>query len=104
MILINNFPETLWAYKCTPQTTTGETPFNLTYGMDAMIPVEIGELKIRQESQDLKINEECLKTELDLLEELRNKAKIRDETVKRIATIRYNATIIPRSFNKNDLV
>jgi len=36
-------PEMLWAYKCMPQTTTGETPFNLTYGTDAMIPVEVGE-------------------------------------------------------------
>jgi len=24
--------EVLWAYQCTPQTTTQETPYNLTYG------------------------------------------------------------------------
>ncbi|XP_027362569.1 uncharacterized protein LOC113870170 [Abrus precatorius] len=28
-------PEILWAYRCTPQTTTKETPFRLTYGTDA---------------------------------------------------------------------
>jgi len=33
--------EILWAYRCTSQTTTGETPFNLTYGTNAMIPVEV---------------------------------------------------------------
>nr|KYP37331.1 Transposon Ty3-I Gag-Pol polyprotein [Cajanus cajan] len=36
-------PEVLWAYRCTPQSTTQETPFRLVYGSDAMIPVEIGE-------------------------------------------------------------
>ncbi|XP_020239391.1 uncharacterized protein LOC109818355 [Cajanus cajan] len=34
--------EVLWAYRCTPQSTTQETPFRLTYGVDAMIPVEVG--------------------------------------------------------------
>ncbi|XP_019423037.1 PREDICTED: uncharacterized protein LOC109332507 [Lupinus angustifolius] len=33
----------LWAYRTTPHSTTGESPFNLTYGAEAMIPVEIGD-------------------------------------------------------------
>ncbi|XP_019415399.1 PREDICTED: uncharacterized protein LOC109326930 [Lupinus angustifolius] len=33
----------LWAYRTTPHSTTGESPFNLTYGVEAIIPVEIGE-------------------------------------------------------------
>jgi len=36
-------PEILWAYRCTLETSTGETPFNLTYGTDAMLPIEINE-------------------------------------------------------------
>jgi len=36
-------PQILWAYRCTPQTSTRETPFNLTYGTDAMLPIEINE-------------------------------------------------------------
>uniref|UniRef100_A0A151UDD1 Integrase catalytic domain-containing protein n=1 Tax=Cajanus cajan TaxID=3821 RepID=A0A151UDD1_CAJCA len=40
-------PEVLWAYQCTPQSTTKETPFLLTYGDDAMIPVEVGEPSFR---------------------------------------------------------
>ena len=38
--------EVLWVYQCTPQTTTQETPFSLTYGTEAMILVEIGELSL----------------------------------------------------------
>ncbi|XP_015943830.1 uncharacterized protein LOC107468967 [Arachis duranensis] len=33
----------LWSYRTTPQTTTGETPFRLTYGIEAVILVEIGD-------------------------------------------------------------
>ncbi|KAK4400291.1 hypothetical protein Sango_1135200 [Sesamum angolense] len=33
----------LWAYRNTPRTTTGETPFCLVYGLEAAIPAEIGE-------------------------------------------------------------
>lgn len=27
----------LWAYRCTPQSITHETPFQLTYGTDMML-------------------------------------------------------------------
>jgi len=29
------FSEILWAYRCMPQTSAGETPFNLAYGTNA---------------------------------------------------------------------
>ena len=31
----------LWAYRTTPRATTGETPFLLTYGFEAMVPTEV---------------------------------------------------------------
>jgi len=34
--------EVLWAYRCTPQTSTRETPYSMVYRIDAMIPVEVG--------------------------------------------------------------
>ncbi|XP_060974106.1 uncharacterized protein LOC133039271 [Cannabis sativa] len=34
--------QVLWSYNTTPRSTTGETPFLLTYGCEAMVPVEIG--------------------------------------------------------------
>ena len=36
-------PQVLWAYRTTPHSTTGESPFRLAYGMEAMIPIEINE-------------------------------------------------------------
>jgi len=34
----------LWAYITTPHSTTGESPFRLTYGTEAVIPIELTEL------------------------------------------------------------
>ena len=44
--------EVLWAYRCTPQTSTGESLYNLTYGTNAMLSVEIGEATIRRQLRD----------------------------------------------------
>ena len=33
--------ECLWAYRTTVQTSTGNTPFSLVYGCEAVIPLEI---------------------------------------------------------------
>ena len=40
----------LWAYRTTPGRPTGNTPFALAYGMDAIIPTEIGLPTIRTEA------------------------------------------------------
>ena len=34
-------PNVLWAYRTTPRRSTGETLFSLTYGAEAVIPVEV---------------------------------------------------------------
>ncbi|KAG6467083.1 hypothetical protein ZIOFF_074441 (mitochondrion) [Zingiber officinale] len=35
-------PEIYWAYRTTPNTTTGETPFSLVYGSEAISEAEAG--------------------------------------------------------------
>ena len=38
---VEELPNVLWAYRTTPQRSTGETPFSLTYRAEAMIPAEV---------------------------------------------------------------
>ncbi|XP_071906208.1 uncharacterized protein [Coffea arabica] len=38
----DELPTILWAYRTTPRTATQETPFALTYGVEAVIPAEVG--------------------------------------------------------------
>ena len=40
-------PNVLWAYRTTIRVPTGETPFRLTFGTKAVIPVEVGLTNIR---------------------------------------------------------
>ena len=67
----------IWAYRTTPRTLTEEKPFRLTYGMDAVIPVEIGSSSYRV-SRDIDSDVNNLNTRicLDLLEERREWASI----------------------------
>ena len=74
--------EVLWAYRCTPQTTTQETLYNHTYDTEAMIPVEVEELPIRRQLFDVSLNKEGLSVGLDLISELREKRKIHEAACK----------------------
>ncbi|XP_038707287.1 uncharacterized protein LOC120002598 [Tripterygium wilfordii] len=39
---VEELPSVLWAYRTTPRRSTGESPFVLAYGAEAVIPLEIG--------------------------------------------------------------
>jgi len=96
--------EVLWAYRCTPQTTMQETSYSLTYGVEAMIPIQVTEPTIRRQMFDLTLNEESLAINLDLVSEFRDKSRIREAAYKIRASRRYNTNARPRSCQKGDLV
>ncbi|XP_068476209.1 uncharacterized protein [Phaseolus vulgaris] len=76
-------PRIVWAYHTTPQSTTRETPFSLVYGSDAMILVDIQESSPRFQSFVAEEFNEERKVNLDLLDEVREEARIKAEAVKR---------------------
>lgn len=39
---VNELHSVPWAFRITPRISTGETPFSLTYGIEAVIPLEVG--------------------------------------------------------------
>ncbi|XP_073121586.1 uncharacterized protein [Henckelia pumila] len=39
---VEELPSFLWAYRTTPRTATGKTPFSMIYGSEAILPAEIG--------------------------------------------------------------
>ena len=94
----------LWAYRCTPQSSTNESPFSLVYGADAMIPIEISEPSLHRELYDPTHNHQNMAIHLDLLPELKEKAQIRNLATKRRAAGKYNANLHPRSFVTGYLV
>nr|KYP48701.1 Pro-Pol polyprotein [Cajanus cajan] len=44
---VEELPRVLWSYHTTVHSSTRDTPFNLVYGTDAMIPIEIAEPSVR---------------------------------------------------------
>lgn len=71
-------PGLLWAYQTTVWTPTGETSFALTYGHEAVTPVEKGMPTYRIQHFDQDCNSERLKEEIDLLEERRFRSRGKD--------------------------
>ncbi|GJY49938.1 reverse transcriptase domain-containing protein [Tanacetum coccineum] len=72
----------LWAHCTMIKSRNGNTPFSLTYGTEAVIPAKIGMPTLRTTEIDMVQNEEDLKINLDLLEERREQATIREERSK----------------------
>ncbi|XP_016178105.1 uncharacterized protein LOC107620464 [Arachis ipaensis] len=89
----------LWSYRTTEQSATGETSFRLTYRVDAIIPVEIGEPSPRLL---LKGVEEAV--EKDLVDETREKAHLSKVALKQRMALRYNTKVLKKEFEQNDLV
>ena len=52
----------------------GETLFHLTYGTEAVIPVEVGLTSLKREFFDEQDNGNQLKQNLDLVDEVRDQA------------------------------
>ncbi|RVW57536.1 hypothetical protein CK203_093094 [Vitis vinifera] len=75
---VEELPGVLWAYRTTPGRPTGNTPFALTYGMDAVIPTEI--------------------------DEVRESAAIRTADYQQRASAHYNRKVKPRNFKNGTLV
>ena len=73
---IEELPHVLWTYQTTPRKSIGETPFSMTYGAEAVIPLENGFPTMRTSTFTLNGNDELLKKSLDLIKERRENAMV----------------------------
>ncbi|GKV45238.1 hypothetical protein SLEP1_g52347 [Rubroshorea leprosula] len=89
----------LWAYR-----TTSETPYHLAFGTEAVISIEIGVPSFRVTHFDEGRNEQLLRENLDLLDEVREEARLRTLVYKQKIDNFYNKRARPRTFKVEDLV
>ena len=101
---IEQLPTILWAYRTTSRVSTGETPFNLVYGAEAVVPVEIGIGSPRIEKFNEETNQEALRENLDLIDEKREHACMRLEAYHRKVAQYYNSRVKNRPMCIGDLV
>nr|GEX81655.1 hypothetical protein [Tanacetum cinerariifolium] len=79
---IEELSHVLWAHRIMIKSSHGDTPFSLTYGTEALIPTEIKMPTYRTVVVDAVHNNQEIWVNLDLLEERRECAAIREAKAK----------------------
>lgn len=90
---MDELPKVLWAYRCMPHGTIEESPFNLTYDIYVMLPVKLGEPSLRRQIENLQINDEELRIELDTLDERRDRVVLHAKACRRMVERKYNTKV-----------
>nr|XP_011463595.1 PREDICTED: uncharacterized protein LOC105351315 [Fragaria vesca subsp. vesca] len=97
-------PEVLWTLHTTPTTATGESLYLLSYGTEAVIPVEMEVPSERVTAYDPETNATGLRLNMDLLEERRDRAHLKNVNYKQKVARHYNKTVISRPLKVGDWV
>ncbi|KAK0576232.1 hypothetical protein LWI29_013980 [Acer saccharum] len=100
----DKLPEVLWAYRTTVRSSTGETPFALAFGTEAVIPAETTFTSPRVQLYSPEHNIDMLQQNLDELEEIRDAAQVRNSAYQQRAARYYNSHVRERRFQLGDLV
>ncbi|GJT59023.1 hypothetical protein Tco_1050846 [Tanacetum coccineum] len=66
---MEELPHVIWEHSTMIKSSNGDTSFSLTYGMEAVIPAEIGMPILRITEVDLAQNNKALEINLDILDE-----------------------------------
>ncbi|XP_075649770.1 uncharacterized protein LOC142620257 [Castanea sativa] len=101
---VKELPHVLWTYRTTPRRSTGETPFSITYRVEAMIPLEIGFPTLRTSSFVPSSNDGLLEKSLDLVEERREVAVVQLAYYQHKLKRGYDAHVKLRPLAPGDLV
>ena len=86
------------------RTTTGEKPFRLAYRSEAIIPAEVGLISYRVDNQDERKNDEAMRIQLDLVDQVRATAKQRLVRYQDCMAKHYNSRVRHRDFQVGDLI
>lgn len=78
----NELHAVLWAYHAMPHSSTKETPYRLVYKSNAVVPIKLTEPSSRTITMTEESNELTWRAKLDLAEEYRERAKIKEEVIK----------------------
>ena len=89
--------------QATNRKPTEVSPFALTYGMEAIIPIEIGVPTLQMEIPE-KANTKAIAKDLDMIDELREAAAICITLYQQIITNLYNRRVKQCVFRAGDVV
>jgi transposase InsO family protein len=99
--------DALWAYRCAFKVSTKYTPFQLVYGQEAILPIELEIPTLRIAIEERLDDEASLQNRLSMLEQLdetRAQAYLNNEAIQRHRKTYYDSKLTPKVINDNDLV
>ena len=88
----------------TTRTPTEETPCNLAFGTEAVIPVEVSLSSLRREPFDEKTNHKIRRLDFDYLDKIKDDALQRMMRYKQKMTKYHDQRVKLRRFNPGDLM
>ncbi|XP_047331527.1 uncharacterized protein LOC124935113 [Impatiens glandulifera] len=100
-------PYAMWGYRTTARTSTGETPYSLGYGMEAVQPIELELPTLRVLLESHVIEEDWLKSrydQLSLMEDRRLDALCKTQAYQQHMARAFNKKVKPRHLVVGDLV
>ncbi|CAL1367623.1 unnamed protein product [Linum trigynum] len=97
-------PHILWAHRTTHKIATGETPFALTYGSEAVAPEEMSLPSLRVQAYNQERNHKELLAQLDMIESRRDAAMEHIMREKAKVAASYNKNVKPRPLVEGDMV
>ena len=92
------------AYRTMTRMPTSETPFQLTYRSEAIILAEVGLISYRVDNHDERRNDEDMRLQLDLIDEVRVTSEQRLARYQDRMAKHYNSQVQYRDFQVEDLV
>ena len=101
---VEELPSVLWAHRTTPRRSTGETPFALCFGTQAILPLGIGLPTLRSQAFDTGRNDMMLALDLVLIEERRDRALASMARYQQQLAKSYNLRVQLRRYNPGELV
>lgn len=101
---IDELPSVVWAYRTTPKSSTGKTPFSLTFGCVAVIPSEVAAPTSRVHLFEHDGNDKILLLALDKVEEAREEAVVKQARYKQLVKRYHDRRVRVRHFSPGDLV
>ena len=101
---IEELPVVLWSIRTTPNRATGQTPFALVYGAEAVLPTELVYGSPRVLAYDELEQEQLRQDDALLLEEDRLQAAVRAARYQQALRRYHSRKVKARSFEEGDLV
>ena len=100
--------DALWTYRCAFKVTTKFTPFQLVYGLEAILPIELEVQSLHIALDERMGDDDSLKHQLIMLEKLdetRAQAQVLNmEAIQKHRKSYYDSKLAPKKLEPNDLV